>query len=83
MSIECAGLLSTNGGEESAPKKVPETDAIFDQVAQFNQAADAADTVLRISMDAKATVKVGPFARGGKSRVPTPLLTMILSQSRT
>jgi len=27
--------------------------------------------VLRISIDAKATVKVGPFARGGKSRVPT------------
>jgi transposase len=27
--------------------------------------------VLRISMDAKATVKVGPFARGGKSRLPT------------
>jgi hypothetical protein len=22
-------------------------------------------------MDAKATVKVGPFARGGKSRIPT------------
>ncbi len=27
--------------------------------------------MLRISIDAKATVKVGPFARGGKSRVPT------------
>ena len=27
--------------------------------------------MLRISMDAKATVKVGPFARGGKSRVLT------------
>src|SRR5205823_8096737 len=27
--------------------------------------------VLRLSMDAKATVKVGLFARGGKSRVPT------------
>jgi transposase len=26
--------------------------------------------VLRISIDAKATVKVGPFARGGKSRLP-------------
>jgi len=26
---------------------------------------------LRLSMDAKATVKVGPFARGGKSRVHT------------
>jgi transposase len=38
-------------------------------VNQVNQAADAADDVLRISMDAKATVKVGPFARGGKSRV--------------
>ncbi len=35
---------------------------------QINQAADATDDVLRISMDAKATVKVGPFARGGKSR---------------
>jgi len=27
--------------------------------------------VLRVSLDAKATVKVGPFARGGKNRVPT------------
>ena len=38
---------------------------------QFNQAADAAPEMLPISIDAKATVKVGPFARGGKSRVPT------------
>ncbi len=36
---------------------------------RVNQAADAADDVLRISMDAKATVKVGPFTRGGKRRV--------------
>ncbi len=35
-----------------------------------NRAADAADHVLRRSMDAKATVKVGPFSRGGKNRVP-------------
>ncbi len=34
----------------------------------MNRAADAADDVLRVSMDAKATVKVGPFSRGGKSR---------------
>lgn len=27
--------------------------------------------MLRVSIDAKATVKVGPFARGGKSRIPT------------
>jgi transposase len=37
----------------------------------MNAQADAAPDVLRISMDAKATVKIGPFARGGKSRVPT------------
>ena len=37
----------------------------------MNQAADAAPDTLRISLDAKATVKVGPFSRGGKSRVPT------------
>lgn len=30
-----------------------------------------ASDVLRISVDAKATVKVGPFSRGGKSRVKT------------
>ena len=35
----------------------------------MNHTADVADDVLRISMDAKAIVKVGPFARGGKSRV--------------
>jgi hypothetical protein len=38
-------------------------------VNQINQAADAADDVLRLSLDAKATVKIGPFARSGKNRV--------------
>lgn len=37
----------------------------------MNREADATPTILRISIDAKATVKVGPFARGGKNRVPT------------
>jgi hypothetical protein len=50
---------------------VPQTDAIFDQIAAVNQAADADETVLRLSLDAKATVNVGPFARGGTSRIPT------------
>ena len=30
--------------------------------------ADAAPDMLRLSLDAKATVKIGPFARAGKSR---------------
>jgi hypothetical protein len=38
-------------------------------VSAINAAADADPEVLRISMDAKATVKVGPFSRGGTSRV--------------
>lgn len=38
---------------------------------QRNEEADADEKMLRISIDAKATVNVGPFARGGKSRVLT------------
>ena len=34
-----------------------------------NAAADADAQVMRISMDAKAAVKVGDFSRGGKKRV--------------
>ena len=47
-------------------KKIPETDAIFEKVHQINQQADDDDTTLRISIDAKATVKVGNYDRGGK-----------------
>ena len=38
---------------------------------QRNEEADADEHTLRLSIDAKATVKIGPFARGGKSRVRT------------
>jgi hypothetical protein len=40
-------------------------------VKQRNEEANADEYMLRISIDAKATVRVGPFARGGKSRVRT------------
>lgn len=36
---------------------------------EVNEAADSDQRTLRISMDAKATVKVGPFSRRGRSRV--------------
>jgi len=49
-------------------KKIPETDAIFAQVNKVNQMADETETVLRVSMDAKARVKIGTFSRGGTSR---------------
>ena len=47
-------------------KKIPETEAIFEQVNQINQQADQDDNTLRISIDAKATVKVGDYDRGVK-----------------
>ena len=49
-------------------KKIPETAAIFAQVHGINQASDQEEKVLRISLDTKATVKIGPFSRGGYSR---------------
>ena len=49
-------------------KKIKETDAIFQQVHIINQQADETDGILRLSMDSKAKVNVGPFSRRGKSR---------------
>ena len=55
-------------------KKVPETDAIFERLALVNPAADADETVLRLSVDAKATIALGLFARGGYSRLTVKVL---------
>jgi len=49
-------------------KKIPETDAIFEHLQQVNRQADETAGVLRLSLDAKARIKVGSFSRGGKSR---------------
>lgn len=49
-------------------KKIPETNDIFNQVHTINREADEDPGVLRISLDAKAKIKVGPFSRGGYSR---------------
>jgi hypothetical protein len=53
----------------SPPKKVPQTDAIFAELKQTHADAQAARDTLRLSLDAKATVKIGPFSRGGYSRI--------------
>jgi transposase len=53
------------------PKKVKQTDAIFEQLKQVNPEADRTDETLRISIDAKAAVNIGPFSRRGKSRTRT------------
>jgi len=53
------------------PKRVKQTDAIFEQLKKVNPEADQADDALRISIDAKATVPIGPFSPRGKSRTKT------------
>jgi transposase len=53
------------------PKKVKQTDAIFEELKRVNPQADRAEDTLRISIDAKAAVHVGPFSRRGRSRTKT------------
>ena len=48
-------------------KKIPETDAIFRQVFDINKATDNDVCAIRLSLDTKAKVNVGPFSRKGKS----------------
>jgi len=49
-------------------KKIPETDAIFENVWRENQASDENPKSLRVSIDSKAKVKIGNLSRGGKDR---------------
>ena len=50
-------------------KKVKETDAIFENIKKKDQEVKSADEhIIRISMDCKATVKLGELSRGGLSR---------------
>jgi hypothetical protein len=49
-------------------KKIPETDAIFDNVIKTNKASDLREDSLRISIDTKAKVDLCDSSRGGTSR---------------
>lgn len=61
--------------KKSQPKKkIPETDAIFEQVAQVNATADADETQLRLSVDAKGTVLLARLSRGGFNRIEVQAL---------
>jgi hypothetical protein len=50
---------------------VKETDAIFRSLQEAHRQARGSEEVLRLSIDAKAPVLLGPFSRGGKSRTGT------------
>ena len=49
-------------------KKIPETDRIFYNIKDKDGQTVDGGKVKRISMDCKATVKIGEYARGGKTR---------------
>ena len=49
-------------------RKVPETDAIFANVALRHEEAKANPAILRLSIDTKAKVKIGNLSRGGYCR---------------
>jgi hypothetical protein len=53
------------------PTRVERTEAIFEQPKTVNPEADRAAGTLRISIDAKATVYIGPDARRAKRRTRT------------
>jgi len=55
-------------------KKIPETDAIFEQLKQVNVEADADETALRVSVDAKGTVLLALLSRGGFNRLEVKAL---------
>ncbi len=49
-------------------KKIPETNAIFENLHQVNQESNQNSKSLIISIDSKAKVKIGNLSRNGKSR---------------
>jgi hypothetical protein len=69
------GWLNDNGYwlrtvKKALPKKVvPESGLIFTSVAGVNDLARGDDSVAVLSIDCKASVRVGLFARHGKTRV--------------
>jgi hypothetical protein len=65
------GFLARKVFKSKPAKKIKQTDAIFEQMRKVNAQADSSRGVLRLSMDAKAAIKVGPFSRGGYNRLGT------------
>ncbi len=59
------GLPPLEGGQVPPPRRDEQTDAIFAQLKKVNPEADPAGDTLRISIDAKTTVDLGPSSRHG------------------
>jgi hypothetical protein len=53
------------------PKKLKQTNAIFNNLREVHDQAAGDGQTLRLSLDSKAPVPIGPFSRGGYSRTGT------------
>jgi hypothetical protein len=71
MQAQRARISPCSCAENPGKKKIPETNAIFDEIARVRQEATDAENQLLISLDAKAVVKIGEFSRNGTTRIPT------------
>ncbi len=69
LKLNALGYYPKKVQKSQPVKKIAETDAIFEEVKRVNTEADANDTVLRLSLDAKATVLLDRLSRGGYNRV--------------
>lgn len=56
---------------KAKPQRIPETDALFAYGTGTRTRTAADPECLRISIDSKAKVKIGPFSTGEKSRLET------------
>lgn len=61
-------VMACAGCKRVCHKKIEETDAIFEQLAEVHAQAQADASLLRLSLDAKATLNLGPFSRRGQTR---------------
>jgi hypothetical protein len=83
-ALPCADTIGTKLNElgyhpkkvkKSQPlKKIPETDAIFEQLKQIKAETEADETMLRMSVDAKGTVLLALLSRGGFNRLAVKAL---------
>lgn len=66
----CSTATATGCARSSkpSPKKVPETDGIFANLHDKDGRGRGGGKIKRLSMDCKATVKIGGYSRGGKTR---------------
>ena len=67
--VNALGFRLRKINKDRPVQRIKETNAIFKEVFRVNEQSDKEEGVLRISIDAKATIKIGLFSRGGKSRL--------------